>query len=48
MSYWMMAAATGSVVVLAVTFAFLIFRLDDAIEKELRLAEQDQRWTSII
>lgn len=41
-------AVMGCVGTLGVLFAVLIFRLDGHVEAELRPAQEEERWTSII
>ena len=48
MSYWMMTALIGGIGAVGVGFAVLILRLDESVENELRLDDEDRRWTSII
>lgn len=48
MSFLMVAVITACVATLGGLFALLIFRLDAQTEEELRLAEEDRPWTSVI
>ena len=48
MSYLMMALVTGGIAVTGMMFAAMILRLDAAVEQELNVAEQEQRWVSVI
>ena len=48
MSILTMAVVTGGIAVLGMMFAAMILRLDAAVEHELNIAEQEQRWVSVI
>ncbi len=47
MSYWMAALSMGAVAALGLGIA-AIFRLDAAVEAELRLTDAERQWTSVI
>ena len=48
MSTLTMAVVTGGIAVIGMMFAAIIVRLDAAVEQELNVAQQEQRWVSVI